>query len=151
MPNVWLTPAGYWAGFPLPCGPFSKSRAARDAEGGRSGVRARNFVRLLSVHDLFHAAHHACEAEGFVCLCDDSTDGWPIEKAADYLLAQLATQKKANPHRRVAVLADGELSSPVTGDGIGGRNAAFVLALRAEDCGKGHHSAERGDGWNRRK
>jgi len=89
------------------------------------------------VHDLFHAAHHACEAEGFVCLCDDSTDGWPIEKAADYLLAQLAAQKKANPHHRVAVLTDGELSSPVTGGGIGGRNAAFVLACVPKIAGKG--------------
>jgi glycerate 2-kinase len=96
-------------------------------EGDPAFARS-HFVRVLSVHDLFHAAHHACEAEGFVCLCDDSTDGWPIEKAADYLLAQLATQKRANPHRRVAILADGELRSPVTGNGLGGRNAAFVLA-----------------------
>ena len=104
-------------------------------EGDPAFARA-HFVRLLSVHDLFHAAHHACEAEGFVCLCDDSTDGWPIKKAADYLLAQLAAQKKANPHHRVAVLADGELSSPVTGDGIGGRNAAFVLACVPKIAGK---------------
>lgn len=87
-----------------------------------------HFVRVLSVHDLFHAAHHACEAEGFICVCDDSTDGWPVEKAADHLLAQLAALKRANPRHRVAVLADGELSSPVTGDGLGGRNSAFVLA-----------------------
>ena len=105
-------------------------------EGDPAFARA-HFVRLLSVHDLFHAAHHACEAEGFVCLCDDSTDGWPIEKAADYLLAQLAAQKKANPHHRVAVLADGELNSPVMGDGIGGRNAAFVLACVPKIVGKG--------------
>ena len=104
-------------------------------EGDPAFARA-HFVRVLSVHDLFHAAHHACEAEGFVCLCDDSTDGWPIEKAADYLLAQLAAQKRANPHHRVAVLADGELSSPVTGDGIGGRNAAFVLACVPKIAGK---------------
>ncbi len=104
-------------------------------EGDPAFARA-HFVRVLSVHDLFHAAHHACEAEGFVCLCDDSTDGWPIEKAADYLLAQLAAQKKANPHHRVAVLADGELSSPLMGDGIGGRNAAFVLACVPKIAGK---------------
>jgi len=104
-------------------------------EGDPAFARA-HFVRVLGVHDLFHAAHHACEAEGFVCLCDDSTDGWPIEKAADYLLAQLAAQKKANPHHRVAVLADGELSSPVTGGGIGGRNAAFVLACVPKIAGK---------------
>ncbi len=35
--------------------------------------------------------------------------------------------KRANPGRPVAVIADGEVSSPVTGDGVGGRNSAFVL------------------------
>ncbi|HEX4003376.1 MAG TPA: DUF4147 domain-containing protein [Candidatus Acidoferrales bacterium] len=104
-------------------------------EGDAAFARAR-FVRLLSVHDLFHATHHACEAEGFLCECDDSTDGWPIEKAADFLLAQLAEQKKANPHHRVAVVADGELSSPVTGNGVGGRNSAFVLACVPKIAGK---------------
>jgi glycerate-2-kinase len=35
--------------------------------------------------------------------------------------------KRAIPGRRAAVIADGEVSSPVTGNGIGGRNSAFVL------------------------
>ena len=104
-------------------------------EGDPAFARS-HFVRVLSMHDLFHAAHHACEAEGFVCVCDDSIDGWPIEKAADYLLAQLEALKRANPRHRVAVLADGELSSPVTGDGLGGRNSAFVLACVPRIAGK---------------
>ncbi len=86
------------------------------------------FQLLLGSHDLTHAAHHACEAAGYVCVCDSSTDNWPIEKAADHLLALLQSQRAANPGRRVAVIADGEVSSPVTGDGIGGRNSAFALA-----------------------
>ncbi len=36
----------------------------------------------------------------------------------------------------VAVLCDGELSSPVTGNGIGGRNSAFVLACVAKIAGR---------------
>jgi hydroxypyruvate reductase len=36
----------------------------------------------------------------------------------------------------VAVLADGELSSPVIGNGIGGRNSAFVLACVPKIAGK---------------
>jgi glycerate 2-kinase len=115
---------------------FEKHALRETPKDGDPAFARSHFVRVLSVHDLFHAAHHACEAEGLVCVCDDSTDGWSIEKAADYLLAQLAAQKKANPHHRVAVLADGELSSPVTGDGIGGRNAAFVLACVAKIAGK---------------
>jgi glycerate 2-kinase len=95
-----------------------------------------HFQLLLSSHELLHAAHRACEAGGCVCLCDNLTDNWSIEKAADHLLEQLAAQKKANPHRPVAILADGEVSSPVTGDGTGGRNSAFVLACVAKIAGK---------------
>ena len=95
-----------------------------------------HFALLLGPHELLHAAHHACEAAGHLCVCDNATDNWPVEKAVDYLLALLAAHANANPNRRVAVLCDGELSSPVTGDGIGGRNSAFVLACVAKIAGK---------------
>jgi glycerate 2-kinase len=103
---------------------------------GDAAFARSHFVLLLGQHELLHAAHHACEAEGYLCVCDNATDNWPVEKAVDYLLAQLAAQAKANPNRPVAVLCDGELSSTVTGDGIGGRNSAFVLASIAKIAGK---------------
>jgi len=87
-----------------------------------------HFVLLLGMDDLFHPAHHASEAKGFLTCCDNSTDDWPVEKAAESLLAQLSALQAANPSRPVALIADGEISSPVTGDGTGGRNSAFVLA-----------------------
>ncbi len=95
-----------------------------------------HFVILLGPHELLHAAHHACEAEGYLCICDNATDNWPVEKAVNYLLAQLAAHVSTNPKRPVAVLCDGELSSPVTGNGIGGRNSAFVLSCVAKIAGK---------------
>ncbi len=95
-----------------------------------------HFELLLGAHDLTHAAHHACEVAGYICLCDNSTDNWPIEKAAEHLLAVLHLQIAANPGKRVAVIASGEVSSPVAGDGIGGRNSAFVLACVEKIAGK---------------
>ena len=95
-----------------------------------------HFCLLLGLDDLFHPAHHATEAHGFVVCCDNSTDDWPVEKAAEYLLEQLEDIRKANPGQRVAVIADGEVSSPVKGKGIGGRNAAFVLACVKKIAGK---------------
>jgi glycerate 2-kinase len=115
---------------------FEKHQLRETPKDDDPAFARSHFACVLSVHDLFHAAHHACETEGFVCLCDESTDGWPIEKAADYLLAQLAAQKKENPHQRVAVIADGEVRSPVTGKGIGGRNSAFVLACVPKISGR---------------
>ena len=95
-----------------------------------------HFSLLLGLDDLFHPAHHATEAKGFVACCDNTTDDWPVEKAAEYLLAQLEEVRRANPGQHVAVIADGEVSSPVRGKGIGGRNAAFVLACVKRIAGK---------------
>jgi hydroxypyruvate reductase len=86
------------------------------------------FVMLMGTDDLFHPAHFCSEAKGFFTCCDNSMDDWAVEQAAEYLLDQLSALQAANPRRPVALIADGEVSSPVTGDGIGGRNSAFVLA-----------------------
>ncbi|MGA9593039.1 MAG: MOFRL family protein, partial [Candidatus Acidiferrales bacterium] len=61
---------------------------------------------------------------------------WPVEKAAEQLLGDLELQKKMNLGKPVAVLADGELRSPVMGDGVGGRNSAFVLACVPKIAGR---------------
>lgn len=87
-----------------------------------------SFFILLGEHDLVRAACQSAEAAGFIATCDSHTNGWPVDQAADYLLAQLTTQQKASPGKPIAIVADGEVSSPVTGDGVGGRNSAFVLS-----------------------
>jgi len=95
-----------------------------------------HFSLLLTSHDLFHAAHHAAESEGFITCCDNSTDDWPLEKAVDFLLGQLEELRRMNPGQRVALISDGEVSSKVTGQGIGGRNSAFVLACVEKIAGQ---------------
>ena len=95
------------------------------------------FQLLLGMHELFHAAHRIAESHDCLAFCDNSTDDWPVEKAADALLDQLQQLRAANPHHPVALIADGELSSTVTGNGVGGRNSAFVLACVEKIAGKG--------------
>jgi glycerate 2-kinase len=95
-----------------------------------------HFFLMLGMDDLFHPAHHAAESLGCIACCDNVTDDWPVEKAADFLLQQLEELRNTHPGRRVAVIADGEVSSPVTGDGVGGRNAAFVLACVPKIAGQ---------------
>jgi len=94
---------------------------------GAAAFARAHFSLLLTMHDLFHHAHHAAEARGFVTQCDNSTDDWPIAAAKEYLLSEVVRLAHANRGRGVALIADGELSSPVLGKGIGGRNSAFVL------------------------
>jgi glycerate 2-kinase len=105
-------------------------------KGSHPAFANAHFVLLLGMHDLFHAAHHASEAYGFLTRCDNSTDDWPIERALDSLLAQLEEWQRDNPGQRVALIADGEVASPVTGNGIGGRNSAFVLACVKKIAGR---------------
>jgi glycerate 2-kinase len=98
--------------------------------------RNSNFLLLLGMDDLFHPAHHAAEAKGFISCCDNTTDDWPVEKAAEYLLEQLKELRNTHAGQRVALIADGEVSSPVAGNGIGGRNSAFVLACVEKIAGQ---------------
>ena len=104
---------------------------------GDPAFRNAHFHLLLGMHDLFHAAHHSSEARGYVTCCDNSTDDWPVGEAADALLKKLEQWKGENPGQRVALIADGELSSPVTGNGIGGRNSAFVLSCVEKIAARG--------------
>ena len=96
-----------------------------------------HFQLVLGMHELFHAAHRIVESLDCLAFCDNSTDDWPVEKAADSLLAQLQELRASSPPQPVALIADGELSSTVTGDGMGGRNSAFVLACVEKIAGKG--------------
>jgi glycerate 2-kinase len=112
------------------------NKMAETPKPGHPAFANAYFSILLGLHDLFHHAHHAAEAEGFVTCCDNSTDDWLVERAADFLLAQLDDLRKSNPGSRVALISDGELSSVVTGDGLGGRNSAFVLSCVEKIAGK---------------
>lgn len=106
-------------------------------KAGDGAFERAQFQLVLGMHELFHAAHRIAESEDCLAFCDNSTDDWPVEKAADSLLAQLGELRASNPCQPVVLIADGELSSTVTGDGVGGRNSAFVLACVEKIAGKG--------------
>ena len=109
---------------------------AETPKPGDPTFKNSHFLLLLGSRDLLEAARAAAERKDCVVICDDSTDDWPISEAADHLLARLERLRDANPGRLVAVIADGEVSSPVTGDGVGGRNSAFVLDCVKKIAGK---------------
>ncbi|HKQ87532.1 MAG TPA: DUF4147 domain-containing protein [Candidatus Acidoferrales bacterium] len=115
---------------------FSRGTLPETLKQGDPAFAGAHFVLILSQHDLTHAAHHACESRGIPCICDVQTDNWPLERAADHLLGMLARQKLICPGRRVAVVTGGEVSSPVIGNGTGGRNSAFVLTCVPKIAGR---------------
>ena len=89
-------------------------------------ARSRSYG-LLSNRDAVDTLVKLAQAKGLVVEADWSCDDWDYRQAADYLLARLAALRRAHPGRPVALVSGGELSCPVTGDGLGGRNQAFVL------------------------
>lgn len=113
-------------------GQFEKRELEETPKQNDPAFARAKFELLLGRRDLFHHAHVAAEAAGFVTECDNETDGWPVEKAARHLLKEVDALARSNKGRPVALIADGEVSSPVTGKGIGGRNSAFVLACVGE-------------------
>jgi len=120
------------------CTKFESATALKETpKAGDAAFARAHFELLLGLHELFHHAHRAAETAGFVTVCDNYTDDWPLGKAADHLLGVLAELQREHPNCPVAVIADGEISSPVTGDGVGGRNSAFVLDCVEKIAGKG--------------
>lgn len=112
-------------------------RALIETPKARDPAFARScFLLLLDHHDLLHHAHRETEARGFVTVCDNSTDDWPLERAADFLIDLLFRQKQAHPACPVAVVADGEVLVRVTGEGMGGRNSAFALHCASKIAGR---------------
>ena len=115
---------------------FEKRTLVETPKPGDPAFARAKFELLLGRRDLFHHAHVAAEAAGFFTVCDNATDGWPVENAAQHLLAQLDAISRSLNGKPVALVADGEVSSPVTGKGIGGRNSAFVLACVEKIAGR---------------
>jgi hydroxypyruvate reductase len=115
---------------------FDEGKIPETPKADAPAFRNAHFSLLLGMDDLLHPAHHAAEAKGFIACCDNATDDWPVERAAEYLLGQLEELGRMHRGQRVALIADGEVSSPVTGNGIGGRNSAFVLACVEKIAGK---------------
>jgi glycerate 2-kinase len=115
---------------------LDKTTMPETPKANAAAFRNSHFLLLLGMDDLFHPAHHAAEAKGFIACCDNATDDWPVEKAAEYLLEQLEALRKTYKGHRVALIADGEVSSPVTGNGVGGRNSGFVLVCLGKIAGK---------------
>ncbi|HEY2823746.1 MAG TPA: DUF4147 domain-containing protein [Candidatus Acidoferrum sp.] len=118
------------------CEWINAGRMRETPKSGESAFFNAHFSLLLGMDDLFHPAHRAAEALGFITCCDNSTDDWPVVDAAEFLLKQLEEFAAAHGGRRVALIADGEVSSPVTGPGVGGRNSAFVLACVERIAGR---------------
>ncbi|HEV2445964.1 MAG TPA: MOFRL family protein, partial [Candidatus Sulfopaludibacter sp.] len=91
---------------------------------------------LLSNRDAVQAAKAAVEKLGFLCEIDSSHWDAEYRQVASANLASLEALAAKHPRRPVAIVAGGEVISPVTGPGVGGRNQAFTLYAAQLIAGK---------------
>ena len=103
--------------------------------GGAKFKRA-GWHALLSTEQGLEKLAAAARAQGWVVDRDMSVDDWPLAEAVDHLLGRLRALREQNPGRTAALLTGGELSCPVTGEGVGGRNQAFALACAERIAGQ---------------
>jgi hydroxypyruvate reductase len=93
------------------------------------------YYAVLSNQDGIDALKRLSERRGWQTVIDVSCDDWPLPRAADYLLEKLRGLRR-QAGATVCLISGGELSCPVTGSGVGGRNAAFALYCAAKIAGQ---------------
>jgi hydroxypyruvate reductase len=86
-----------------------------------------DWVCALENRHAIDATTRLASGRGWRAEVDTTVDDIDVAEAADRLLARLERLRASAPDRPVCVVSGGELSSPVRGDGVGGRNQAFVL------------------------
>lgn len=83
---------------------------------------------LLTPEEAMEVLAREARAAGWPVAIDAGIgDDCPMAVATGKLLARLQELGLEHPGKTVAVVSGGEYSCPVTGDGAGGRNQAFVL------------------------
>lgn len=106
---------------------FESGALPETPKPGERFKRSSYYALLANEHGL-ERLESAAWARRWIVERDLSIDDRPVIEAAEHLLRRLRDLRTRHPGRTVAILTGGELSSPVTGTGQGGRNQAFVLA-----------------------
>lgn len=99
------------------------------------------WVCLLDNADVLERLEDRARDRGWIVERDLSVDDANVETAAEVLLQRLEELARRHPGKTVAVSTGGELSSPVTGNGMGGRNQAFVLWVARKLAERGMRAA----------
>ena len=90
---------------------------------------------LLSNENALEEAKRFADRMNWICVIDTTADDLRVDHAAEYLIKRLKHMKDQHTDRPVCIVAGGEVRSPVKGNGLGGRNQAFVLecAIRIQN------------------
>lgn len=115
---------------------FESGEIAETPKPGQPVFARSSYHCLLSNREGVGKLLELARAKGLGAERDVSCDDWEFRKAADHLLARLGALRRQHPGRPVVVVSGGELSCPVSGEGLGGRNQAFVLDCVSKIAGQ---------------
>jgi glycerate 2-kinase len=82
---------------------------------------------LLENEDALRVASRIAKEEGYEVEIEPSLREGGYRDVADKLIARMLKLREANPGRPFCLISGGEVSCPVQGNGLGGRNQEFVL------------------------
>ena len=94
-------------------------------------------ILLADNQDAITAAARAARARGFEVETDSRFTEGDYKIVSRELIKRLLSMKRRFPDRVVCLVSGGEVSCPVSGDGLGGRNQEFVLYTALELSGIG--------------
>ena len=115
---------------------FEEKRIEETPKSGDRRFESSSYSCLLDNSDALAEVERRTDALGWEVESLLFQHDLPVRELADELLGRLIELKAEFPDKTVAILNGGELSSPVTGDGRGGRNQAFVLDCVRKIAGK---------------
>jgi glycerate 2-kinase len=119
---------GLTAKFPLRLRTHFQDRTLQETpKPGSSIFSSSSYHCLLSNTDAVEAARKAATDLGFYTEIDPSLWDRLYTRVADSALESLELSAKAHPSSPVCVVVGGEVTCPVTGPGVGGRNLSFAL------------------------
>jgi glycerate 2-kinase len=94
--------------------------------------RPRDYLLLLENKDAIEIAARLAREEGYLVRTDANDAEGNYKEVADELIKRLRGLQSESPHARLSVISGGEVSCPVHGEGLGGRNQEFVLYSAAQ-------------------
>jgi hydroxypyruvate reductase len=106
---------------------FAEGSIVETPKPGDARFARSRYYCLLSNRDALEAAKGAAENLGFVAEIDSGNWDAHYRQVVDESLGRLAAARKRYAGKAVCLIQGGEVISPVTGSGMGGRNQAFAL------------------------
>ena len=103
---------------------------------GHPSFARSGYYCLLSSRDGCEKLLELARARGVWAEAEGSCDEWEFRQAANYLLTRLERLSRQHRGQPAMLVSGGEVSSPVTGGGQGGRNQAFVLHCVSKIAGQ---------------